>query len=94
MQGSRALFGHHFLTCGTERSRAPYGAYRIAQSGMRVRHGHDGPFPSQKTAAISVGGAHNSPTGDPNGPDGEVMLDIEVAGAVAPAAQIAAIKRA
>ena len=42
-----------------------------------------------KIAAISVGGAHNSPTGDPNGPDGEVMLDIEVAGAVAPAAQIA-----
>jgi kumamolisin len=42
-----------------------------------------------KIAAISVGGAHNSPTGDANGPDGEVMLDIEVAGAVAPAAQIA-----
>jgi len=42
-----------------------------------------------KIAAISVGGAHNNPTGDPNGPDGEVMLDIEVAGAVAPAAQIA-----
>jgi len=39
--------------------------------------------------AVSVGGAHNSPTGDPNGPDGEVMLDIEVAGAVAPGAQIA-----
>jgi len=34
--------------------------------------------------AISVDGAANSPTGDPNGPDGEVMLDIEVAGAVAP----------
>jgi len=42
-----------------------------------------------KTTAISVGGAHNAPTGDPNGPDGEVMLDIEVAGAVAPGAQIA-----
>jgi kumamolisin len=39
--------------------------------------------------AVSVGGAHNTPTGDPNGPDGEVMLDIEVAGAVAPGAQIA-----
>jgi kumamolisin len=42
-----------------------------------------------KITAISVGGAHNSPTGDGNGPDGEVMLDIEVAGAVAPGAQIA-----
>jgi kumamolisin len=37
-----------------------------------------------KVVAISVDGAHNNPTGDPNGPDGEVMLDIEVAGAVAP----------
>jgi kumamolisin len=39
--------------------------------------------------AISVGGAHNTPTGDVNGPDGEVMLDIEVAGSVAPGAHIA-----
>ena len=38
--------------------------------------------------AISVDGATNSPTGDANGPDGEVMLDIEVAGAVAPGAAI------
>jgi kumamolisin len=39
--------------------------------------------------AISVDGAHNQPTGDPNGPDGEVMLDIEVAGAVAPKSTLA-----
>jgi kumamolisin len=39
--------------------------------------------------AISVSGANNNPTGDPGGPDGEVMLDIEVAGAVAPGAKIA-----
>jgi kumamolisin len=39
--------------------------------------------------AVSVDGATNSPTGDANGPDGEVELDIEVAGAVAPSAQIA-----
>jgi kumamolisin len=39
--------------------------------------------------AISVDGANNSPTGDPNGPDGEVMLDIEVAGAVAPKSTLA-----
>jgi kumamolisin len=43
-----------------------------------------------KVTAVSVDGAANSPTGDPGGPDGEVELDIEVAGAIAPAAQIAA----
>jgi kumamolisin len=39
--------------------------------------------------AVPVDGASNSPTGDPSGPDGEVELDIEVAGAVAPGAKIA-----
>lgn len=39
--------------------------------------------------AVSVSGGHNSPTGNPDGPDGEVMLDIEVAGAIAPRAKIA-----
>jgi kumamolisin len=39
-------------------------------------------------SAVSIGKGSNSPTGDPNGPDGEVMLDIEVAGAVAPGAKI------
>ncbi len=34
-------------------------------------------------------GGSNSPTGDPNGPDGEVMLDIEVAGSIASGANIA-----
>lgn len=38
--------------------------------------------------AVSVGGATNKPTGNPNGNDGEVVLDIEVAGAVAPGAKI------
>lgn len=42
-----------------------------------------------KVTAVSVSGATNKPTGDPNGPDGEVVLDIEVAGAVAPKAKIA-----
>ena len=42
-----------------------------------------------KVSAVSVDHGKNHPTGDPNGPDGEVMLDIEVAGAIAPAAQIA-----
>ncbi len=37
---------------------------------------------------VSVGNGSNNPTGDPSGPDGEVMLDIEVAGSIAPAAKI------
>jgi kumamolisin len=39
-------------------------------------------------SAVSVGNGSNNPTGDPNGPDGEVMLDIEVTGAIAPGAKI------
>ena len=42
-----------------------------------------------KVTAVSVDHAKNHPTGDPNGPDGEVMLDIEVVGAIAPQANIA-----
>ncbi len=41
------------------------------------------------TTAVSVDGAQNRPTGDANGPDGEVVLDIQVAGGVAPGAKIA-----
>ncbi len=40
--------------------------------------------------AVSVGSAQNSPTGDLDGPDGEVVLDVEVAGGIAPGAKIAA----
>ena len=43
---------------------------------------------SPKVSAISVDHGKNHATGDPNGPDGEVMLDIEVAGAIAPDANI------
>jgi kumamolisin len=39
--------------------------------------------------AVPVDGGENSPTGDANGPDGEVMLDIEVIGAIAPQATVA-----
>lgn len=39
--------------------------------------------------AVSVDGGTNAPTGDPNQADGEVALDIEVAGSVAPGARIA-----
>ncbi|SPE35733.1 Peptidase S53 propeptide [Burkholderiales bacterium] len=45
--------------------------------------------PQPSVRAVAVDGAANEPTGDPNGPDGEVALDIEVAGAIAPAAKIA-----
>jgi kumamolisin len=41
-----------------------------------------------QVSAIGVDGGSNAPTGDPNGPDGEVELDIEVTGAIAPKAQI------
>jgi kumamolisin len=34
-------------------------------------------------STISVAGGHNTPTGNPDGNDSEVMLDLEVAGAVA-----------
>jgi kumamolisin len=44
--------------------------------------------PRPQVSAVSVDHGRNHPTGDPNGPDGEVMLDIEVAGAIAPAAKI------
>jgi kumamolisin len=39
-------------------------------------------------SAVSVGNGSNNPTGDPNGPDGEVMLDIEMSGSIAPGAKI------
>ena len=45
--------------------------------------------PTPSVTAVSVDGAQNEPTGDPSGPDTEVMLDIEVAGAVAPGAKMA-----
>ncbi|MEM5434663.1 S53 family peptidase [Paraburkholderia diazotrophica] len=44
---------------------------------------------SPKVVAVGVDQGGNHPTGDPNGPDGEVTLDVEIAGAIAPAATIA-----
>jgi kumamolisin len=43
---------------------------------------------SPRVSAVSVDQGVNAPTGDANGPDGEVMLDIEVVGSIAPAANI------
>jgi kumamolisin len=45
-------------------------------------------LPLPHVTTVSVDGGKNSP-GLPTGPDGEVMLDIEVAGAIAPKAAIA-----
>jgi kumamolisin len=45
---------------------------------------------SVSVTAVAVDGAANAPTGSADGPDGEVMLDIEVVGAIAPAARIVA----
>lgn len=42
-----------------------------------------------KVVSVPVDGAGNDPTGDPNSADGEVTLDIEIAGAIAPKAKIA-----
>jgi kumamolisin len=39
--------------------------------------------------AVSVDGAKNTPAGDPNSADGEVLLDIEVVGSIAAGAKIA-----
>jgi kumamolisin len=39
-----------------------------------------------QVTAVPVDGGSNSPSGDPNSADGEVLLDIEVAGALAPGA--------
>ena len=48
-----------------------------------------GVAPAPQVTSVSVDHGKNSPTGDADGPDGEVMLDIEVVGSVAPGAKIA-----
>jgi kumamolisin len=45
--------------------------------------------PAPTVIAVSVDGAQNAPVGNPNSADGEVLLDIEVVGSVAPGATIA-----
>lgn len=45
-------------------------------------------LPTPTVTAVGVDGAANQPGSDPNGADGEVMLDIEVAGALAPGAAL------
>lgn len=43
---------------------------------------------SPSVTAVPVDGARNEPGADPDGADGEVLLDIEVVGALAPAAKV------
>ncbi len=45
-------------------------------------------LPTPQVIAVPVNGGANNPGGDPTGADGEVELDIEVSGAIAPAARI------
>ena len=59
------------------------------QSDLNTYFSALGISPAPTVTAVSVDGAQNQPTGDSGGPDAEVMLDIEVAGAVAPGAMIA-----
>jgi kumamolisin len=42
-----------------------------------------------QVVSVSVDGGQNTPAGDPNSADGEVALDIEVVGSIAPGARIA-----
>jgi kumamolisin len=44
---------------------------------------------SPTVIAVSVDHAQNTPTGDANGPDAEVMLDVEVVGSIVPQSKIA-----
>ena len=49
---------------------------------------NNGVSPAPSVTAVSVDQAANQPSGGADGPDGEVMLDIEVVGSVAPGARI------
>ncbi|HVN32323.1 MAG TPA: S53 family peptidase [Thermoanaerobaculaceae bacterium] len=62
------------------------GGFRL--NDIRTYFSNLGVVPPPSVTAVSVDHAGNNPTGDPGGPDGEVMLDIDVAGAIAPSAKI------
>src|SRR5580658_1071659 len=61
------------------------GGYRAADLNTYFKGMNVG---SPKVSAVSVDHGTNAPTGQVDGPDGEVMLDIEVVGSIAPAANI------
>ncbi len=62
------------------------GGYRSSEL-KEYFQGLEVPLPT--VTPVSVDGATNAPTGSPSGPDAEVQLDIEVAGALAPGAMFA-----
>ncbi|MDQ1582313.1 MAG: kumamolisin [Microbacteriaceae bacterium] len=59
----------------------------FAQSDLDAYFGGLG-ITGPRVTAVGIDGGANVPGQDPNGADGEVLLDIEVAGALAPAADI------
>ena len=61
---------------------------RLHDVGLDTYFSNLGVAPAPTVSSVSVDHASNTPTGSADGPDGEVMLDIEVAGAVAPKAKI------
>src|SRR5580658_9774196 len=61
------------------------GGYRAADLNTYFKGMNVG---SPKVSAVSVDHGTNAPTGQVDGPDGEVMLDIEVVGSIAPAAHV------
>ncbi|MCC3380594.1 protease pro-enzyme activation domain-containing protein [Paenibacillus farraposensis] len=72
--------------CGAQNRPNELGGYRSNDleayfNRLGVRH--------PEIVDVSIDGATNQPSGDPNSADGEVVLDIEVAAAVAPGARIA-----
>ena len=68
---------------GSERDPLPG-----ARAGEAADHTEHLGIPVPSVSAVSLDGGQNAPTGDPRSADGEVMLDIEVAGSVAPGANI------
>ncbi len=62
------------------------GGYRTAD--LQTYFTDLGVSTAPNVSAVSVDHGTNLATGDPSGPDGEVMLDIAVVGAIAPAAKV------
>lgn len=62
------------------------GSYRAAE--LKKYFAELGIKKPPRVTAVAVDGGRNAPSNDPNSADGEVLLDIEVAGAIAPGANI------
>ena len=60
----------------------------FSKADLTAYFGKLGISPVPSVTAVSIDGAPNLPVGDPNSADGEVLLDIEVIGAIAPGAKI------